>query len=537
MKRLLLFLLLPGLVLAQTDTKVGSLLTVKTTEVPQSEHPEKMIKRVSLSKDRETVYQDSLHFAKKLYKEGVFKVEMSSTPLRWKDTDGTYKDYDLTIKEAITAKYQKRVEFGPSMVELDSLLNLRYEKRGTWFEAKPLFKGIRATFEPSIYQVKATYWLTEEKQSSLSWRIVDPFGIAQKKIKPFTAVDANGDSVTLVTTWTDTSLTVAIKDITGIVWPVELDPTVIDSTTQGVASTDQATALYVYGSWTKRHKSPGTGEGGYDQAMTGTVAGSYYTWRAFYKLYFDSLLVVGNVDSAKIRINKGGLQGSSGTPLLTPVLGTFTGPRDLGWFNDFYGWTADTLVNYSVVRLGPDSMLVNTNYNVPSVGKDSLRVFMNRNDTIPFVVLDTRDIYAASPSTSGETAFTTILLSVYFSAPIAPKATVAKDSILWAIRLIGVVDSTGGWPEMTAYHKYWLKGTDDTVTLTKTGTFALAESVSQFIALKDLLEGSTYLWKFGLKNYAGESWSASDSFVVSFPDTGGSTTPFYIDGRQVNIAR
>lgn len=436
MRKLLLLLILPSILFAQMEGKLGSMLTIKQAEAVKQ--PAGMVYRVSKATEYTQTLQDSAHFYRGEYDKGTFQTIISAgAPLCYEDS-GKMKKIDLSEKQAKSKGYQKGYQVARSFVELDSLGGMRYEKDGLSFEVKPLFKGIKAVFEPQPSQMKATYHLEESDSDSLAWALTDPHGLAARKIPPFTAVDEAGQPVALIETRTATSLSVRIKGGKYITWPVAIDPTIIDSIAK---PTSVAIARYGAATWLESRNSTTGNEvhtlPTFGARTVGALSSDKETKRAFLAFPLNLLDVATSVDSARLYIHTDGAAPYGDSCIVSVIKGTFAGGAyDVAWFNDFVGWSASGV--YSITPLdstrlkfyiadteGWKSVLLTKN------GCDSVKTYMGV-DTLRLVLLCRQDIAGSASYREDVQGYKSPYLSIFYNS---------EPATGWSKKVSGIVPS------------------------------------------------------------------------------------------------
>ena len=525
---LLILFLLPALLWAQTETKIGSLLTVKAAETAKTETPLHMVKRVSKLTDRATVYQDSAHFARKEYDKGHFMAELASAPVRWNDNE-TLRDYDLSIKEAVTKGYQKLVRLGPSTVELDSLGNMRYEKGGSWFEVRPLFKGIKATFEPQPTKMKATYFI--DNDMALTWKLTDPHRMAARKIPAFTALDAARKPIELVETRTDTSLSVRVKDAKGVTWPVAIDPTIQDT-----AVAASGTAPSFKDSWINSRNSeysrPSHTSAWSDNSGSVVGRGGTQEWRWLFVFNLAGTMPEGSVvDSAYFNVNFGATT-TSDSCVFYAVKGNWGAKSavDTTRFNNFDGWQAsgsyaDGVFNYvTPLKFTGASGTGWYAMQLTAAATDTLE--MHSADTLRFMCVTHETIYGSAGGGSNNiiaqgSGASFPVLSVYYHTGGPPGVSTLADmdtlkvngSVITAT-MVGKVDSTGGTIDSVGV-RYMKKGlslsTNGLVKKKAQGDLSDADTFYVALASTDSLTKDT-LYVYQLAAHSAGGWSYSGTY-------------------------
>lgn len=522
MRKLILLLLIPGLLWAQVEKKISSTLTVRQSFEAVKQEPG-TIRSVQLG----TANSMTFYLGKVGSKQRITVISPGQ-PLNY-DSAGTGKwvPIDLSEKPARTKGFQKAVQIGPSFIEYDSLGNMRYEKGELSFEVKPLFKGVSVVFEPMPTMMKATYFIEEKGPDSLSWALTDPHRLAARKIPPFTALDAAGKPVALIETRTATSLSVRIKDRTGITWPVAIDPTVRD--TSDVYTTNSRYFDISNANWATAH---GVTSSTANALSVGLQAGAWY-YNGNYTIRRSALVwpltgISGSVvDSAYFTSSI-----QAGYPIddsvrVVFVEGTFSGAPADSWVNDYTTteWTERSKVlegasvAYSVANSAGRAAIL------AALG-DTLRTFMLEAN------YDLIDSAPAAGSQYGYLYYGPANIKlVVFTSPGNPPglSTTETDSIKFVrMQLYGEVDSTGGVNLTARGFQYYLIGnTLDTMEVTESGSF----SVGAFSLLSDTLKADTS-YAVRAKGTGPGGTSYGDWYTVSTSVTGGGT--LIVGGRTVD---
>jgi hypothetical protein len=334
MKKLFWLLLLPTLLLSQVEEKSGTNVTMRREETVKGGHPKGMVKRINLLTPTITVYQDSTHFARKEHNKGPFAAEINPSPVRW-DDNGTLRDYDFSERQAVNEGY-KRVCVGPSAYEFNEKGEICYAKGGLAFCVRPLFEGVKSEFIFSTQGLKATYRL--ERPDTLAWDIVDPHGIAWRKIEKFTAFDADGNPVELVEMRKNGRLSVFIEDPKAIAaWPVIVDPTIYDTT----LSVFYARLIQYYGpTFNANRDSVNATLVGSSWKATPGIYNDKYVNRSFITLALGSLSVT-KVDSVRLFLRLGINAFVSDTTSIYAYWGQWKGDgQSVANYSKFQGWVA-----------------------------------------------------------------------------------------------------------------------------------------------------------------------------------------------------
>jgi len=512
----MLLILLPGLLWAQTESKLGSMLTVKQTETVTQ--PAGTIDRVS----KRTL--NSLAFEKDSIGSGQFQTVISpGAPLCW-DSAGKKVKIDLSEKQAKTKGFQKAVQIGPSFIEYDSLCNLHYEKGGLSFEVKPLFKGVKAVFEPLPTMIKATYFLEKDGPDSLAWTLTDPHGLAERKIPAFTARDAAGKAVALIETRTAGSLSVRLKSVEGVSWPVAIDPTIQD--TSDVYATNSRYFDISNATWATAHDITSSTA---NALAAGLQAGAWYSG-GNYAIRRSALLwpltgISGaTVDSAYFYSSIQAGYPADDSVRVVFVEGTFSGAPADGWVNDYSTteWTERAKVlegageAYTVANAAGRAAIL------AALG-DTLRTFMLEAN---------HDLLDSAPAAGSAYGFlyygpAGIKLVVFTSTGNPPGVTTVTDSLRASAVLFGTIDSTGGVNCTARGFQWWIDG--DTTTITKSGSFgtgAYQDTTDEALPLNIYVKYRSFA-----TNVNSTTYGAVDSFLTT---GGGGSASLIFDGRTVD---
>jgi hypothetical protein len=515
MKRVaLFFLLVPVLLWAQTDINIGSLVTVKVAETVKQ--PAGTIDRVS----KRTL--NSLTFEKDSIGSGKFQTIISSGDPLCYDSAGKMVKIDLSERPAKTPGYQRRYQFGPSTVEIDSSHSVRYEKNGSVFEVIPnaATAGIKKEIEFSATRMKETLIVDAKDPRHLGWQIKGDIETARRKIEPFTAWDASGKPVKISGKWDGDSLTVDLPE--GKIW---LDPTINDT----ASTTASGFTPGIAGSWTDARNVTG-GNTSYTQGwVSGGLIGraEAQNWRAIFLFALNNPLGI-NVDSVRFYYESGGTV-SSDSCLLYLVRGTYTSTTatDTSRYNDISGWQASG--TYAVFNfLAAPIKFVNGQaagwYSAlfSAEGCDTLAA--HNADSLRTFITTHEDITGAAGGGSNNYVSNTAKLPylvIYYTLLNPPGVSTQSDSLRPAVDLVVKVDSTGGANATLLTIKMWPKGATlagDTITLTKSGSFGAGELIHVYC---DSLPMDTLMrWQGLLTGLGGSSWTALDSFRTELTDSG-----------------
>ncbi len=518
MRKLILILLIPGLLLAQTEKRVGSLLTIKQAETVKQ--PARTIERVS----KRTL--NSLTFEKDSVGSGAFNTIVSpSAPLCW-DSAGKMMKIDLSERVAKTKGFQKAVKIASSFIEYDSLGNMRYEKGGLSFEVSPLFRGVKMVFEPQPSRMKATYFMEEKGPDSLAWTLKDPYGIAGRKIERFTARDAAGELVDLIETRTATSLSVRIKSTKGVTWPVAIDPTIQDTViTAGAYVSINATYT------TARNATSADFYAG-EKAGAELYGGNYRIFREPLKFSLSHLPEGARFDSAKVNfVRSSTADPKADTVTVILAAGTFYGVQADGWFNDVSGWTetgAYSLREYydaPYIRFWNGLAKGTYTATLNDTALVDLALAANSGDSVRVMIMDKRDRdNVAPPSGQVRGGWSNIYLTIFYNTGTVPFMSTLADSARASAILVGAIDSTGGLNCTARGFQWWIDA--DTTTISKSGTFGAGTYRD---TIKVLPVGVTVSFRSFATNANGTSYGSVQTFT-----TGAGGTSLIVDGRKVN---
>lgn len=526
---LIVLLLLPGLLWAQPNTKIGSLLTVKRSEAVKQ--PLKTIFRPSKSSSNTMIFQDKASWDG-LTKDTTWTAIISpGAPLCW-DSAGIMVKIDPSEKQAKTKGYQNAVKIGPSFIEYDSLGNIRYEKGGQVLGIKPAFTGVKMEFEAQATQMKATYYI--DKDIILSWKLIDPYQMAARKIAAFTALDADNKTVALIEERTDTSLSVRIKDSKGVTWPVAIDPTIQDTALNTRSTVNMYATNATYN--TARDAAVAAGLELFSAAspVIGPQAG-FYVHRV--ALTFPlSIPLATAIDTAYLYVKQEGIYAEVNV-VVSAVTGTFSGDTAAGWFNDFHGWSGSDV--HTPAYLASNITFIDASVDTvhqfvfTAAGRDTL--LAHKSDSLRIMMLAGKDISRTSPTgtndvTALEITYTPWLYIVYSSGN-PPGASTLADTARAAARLVGEIVSTGG-ANCTVRGFKLTKGGADTTTISESGSFT-AGTYALYTAW--LWPDSVYYFRSYATNPNGTSYGDWTSFTAASGGTGGST--LNVDGRTVNTRK
>jgi hypothetical protein len=227
---------------------------------------------------------------------------------------------------------------------------MRYEKGGLSLEVKPLFKGINMTFEPQPTMMKATYYLEQDGPDSLAWSLIDPYGLAVRKIPPFRAIDAVGKSVALIERRTATNLSVKIKDNKDVAWPVAIDPTVYDTIL--AASSGKLTSTIT--PWINARNA--TNANLATAYASDLPVGSGGTYNNRMALTFPTSAMSGAtaIDSVRLYLKSNGSVPSSDSSQTYVAFGYFKGASlATTGYNDFIGWASSGAYTFTAATATP----------------------------------------------------------------------------------------------------------------------------------------------------------------------------------------
>ena len=215
-------------------------------------------------------------------KPGVFQSRIYTEPIHYQapgELEWRKITPELKAKPWIRYAYDKltggreyEVQAGPYQAEFygDKPQDYKFSRNGASVEFEALFDTSAASIqtEPNLRGVKETVTLTEKSPTRLSWKLtvegmIETDGAGWKvsnasgkeafRIPALTATDAKGRDVPVKATLADGVL-MADVDVTGVTWPVMVDPTTnVATTNEGRIYSSDATYT------TARNTSTGTG--------------------------------------------------------------------------------------------------------------------------------------------------------------------------------------------------------------------------------------------------------------------------------------
>ena len=518
--KLLVLLLLPFSLWAADKVQV-------TRTVPMVQ-PAHTVERVSKRTSEGLVFQDSLHFAQGKYDEGNFILiaQPSGGRLNY-DSAGVMKKIDLTERTAKTAGYEKRVNVGPSVFEYDSTGRIRYEKNGHVLEAAPGFtsKQVGINFHFNSYGLKADYILSETSPTRLAWGLKDPDGIAQRKIQPFTALDAAGKPVNLTASYKQDSLIVTLNTF-GALFPVTVDPSIQDTADAGTSGQFGPTGT----NWKFARDSLSDGIG---SAVNNFIVGrsDASNYRSAISLDLSGYAATSVIDSTRFFWYNSSGPGAGDSIMFYGVAGNFSGSFAAGWYNDIQGWDATAAYTPSYltaqikVPTGQNATWFSALFTI--AGKDSITAQVGLR-TLRMMILSSTDISGDSTEWAGTSVYSNASATkpyfiIYYHAASQPGLTTGIDTL--AVLLHAAVDSTGGKNLTSRGFKVWPKGgtlAGDTLTVSESGSLGTGDYA---LYADSLIPDTLYRYKAYGINAAGTSYGALDSFSTSA--TGGGTVTIY----------
>jgi hypothetical protein len=541
MRKLILFLLLPGLLLAQTEKKVGNLLTVKQVQTAKAETPPHMVKRMGKQTDCVTVYQDSAHFARKEYDKGRFKAEISSVPIRWNDA-GTLKDFDLAPVKSSRAGYDQRVRMGKTTVDIDSTGRVYYEKGGQGFEIIPnaATAEIRKEVEFSTTRMKELLIVGAKDPRHLGWRINGDIEIARRKIEPFTAWDRKGKPVEVSGKWMGDSLTVDLP--AGEIW---LDPTVNDTI---ISASSGGFESYVNATFAENRDDPSASMTAQQWGSVGqllrTGGGDAKTvCRVFMTIKVPTIVGV-IIDSGRVHIRVGNGNQMVDSLSVFGVWGTWTGGvLSITWWNKFQGQQTGaphTSVNpfsdlIHVSKLGDfEDSLAWKSALFTAAALDTIAAKMDGvgDDSVRIALIGRADMYnsgAVGQATWEPMSYPYI--SLFYHIGSAPGLSTLADSARASAILVGKIDSTGGLNCTSRGFEWWIDA--DTTEMSKSGSFTAG-------AFQDTIEvlpiGVTVSYRCFAENPKGKTYGDVKTFTTG-AGGGGDADTIYINTRATSTGR
>ncbi len=543
MKKYLLLLLLPSLLWAGT-------VTVKKTEKIQQ--PAGTIDRVSKRTANGKVFEFD-HIG-----SGKFLSIISAEPVHYLDSTGVYQEFNFDSAPDTVNGFTV-VRTGKFDVAYDSTGRIRWQKKDALLTLSPAFNRANVDIDFLIHSrgLKAEYILKNASAPSvLKWQItandtVEDAGGGKGKgnlkkasrlmgqIAEFTAKDAVGKVVSLTASYKKDSLIVTL-DTAGAVFPVTVDPSVIDSASQTAGG--QLLGQPAAGTWylSRDTINAQTVTAGFAVAspwLYDGTSGNDRTARTALVFPMNTLDIPTVVDSVRLWLRTDGSLPGEDTTYIYVAKGTFTGATPLvGWFNDFAGWTAGSAHTFTPLDSTHIAFLIADGAGWKSTlltkaGRDTLKTHMGV-DSLRLMLLEKRDVTRTVPGSAVDDGINmggyAPYLSIYYQVN-SPGISTTDDTLKAAVNLVGTIDSTGGGYITVRGFKYWPKGAggSDTLTISTTGSYGAG---TYTMYADSLLADTLYRYKAFVTYSQGNVYGAIDSFSSTINAT---ATTIMVDGRAI----
>ena len=280
---------------------------------------------------------------------------LSTEPVHYRDALGFYQNVGTAVKDTVDGIYRHIIRPSAKFwFEFDDSARFRYvAKRGSIaFTPRFSLANIDVAFAFGHNGMKASYTLKNPSApDSLVWNwLVTPdtsvwHGTLTNAIikawmdpkLPYpTAWDATGDTLHVERTATGSTMSYKVNTV-GAVYPITVDPTIVDTTDTGGAS--GYGMAEVGASWFVKRDSVAAFPQNDSYIVGSNISHNYRSYLSFPLASYGTATTV---DSVRLFWTNGGGGGwPNDSVWVYPVMGNFTGAVvAANWYNDFYGWNS-----------------------------------------------------------------------------------------------------------------------------------------------------------------------------------------------------
>lgn len=351
-------------------------------------------------------------------------------PIHFKDIDGKFKTIDPTVKHKPlltplqTHQYEVTAGAYHAHFKADKPHDYRLEVGDSWIEYEAQFvesESLTIKVETSNVGVKETITLLDNKApTKLAWRVTrEGTGII---MPPPTAHDANGKDVLVAVEKTKDTL-IYYVGVTGAVFPIEIDPTSVMATNDGIVR-----SLFAGESYTvTRDKTAGDFTAATSFTMGQNYTTNYYVFRAFASFVLSAM---SSLSAASLFLNGRTDESTTdfGIYLLTS---TYSNPLVVADFDQFDGWQASGAYNGTVLNDTWNSSSYSADWNEIVFNAAGLAAILaKQNDTFKLVAISKEDYDNSEPTGPEDIRFESSLtvgeepyLSITYTASSIPIMT------------------------------------------------------------------------------------------------------------------
>lgn len=332
---------------------------------------------------------------------GLRRAIVKTSPVHFRDTDGKLKTIDMSVKRKCTLADKSHGEFETvsglykAHYPADKPWNYRLEMGDSWVEYEAQFeesKSLDISVETLRTGIKETITLFDaDAPTRLTWN-VSKSGTGITMLPP-TAVDATGKDVPVTVTEGKGTLTYDV-DVTGVTWPVVVDPTSVTATNDGRIFAYNATYL------TARNATSGGGVNSTLGAGQWNDSGTRIVYRSFMSFAIPAYARDEHALSVSMFL-EGNWDGSATDFDMYVVEATYTDPAAVDNFNDFDGWAASGTYTGTVLNDTWNSASYSATWNEVEFNSSGISVVDEAGSTtLKLALLSSRDYTSTDPSST-----------------------------------------------------------------------------------------------------------------------------------------